>query len=150
MAKTKPTCVIRNESCKNSAVATCSAKSVSGCALGKNDCSRERETGDEEALGRWRGTRYVWRRKYGCREHITKRWPMHWRLSRANILTDVAVMTPPSEMTLSMAWEVAGSCEEPYVEDARVWPSMPSYQVKECVVRPLEFLFVVCSRQIQK
>ena len=111
----KPTCAVRNESCINSDVATCSAKGVSGCVLGGNVCSREidRETGDEEALGRWRRTRHVWRRKYGCREHITKRWPH--ALEAYNILTDVAVMTPSSEMTLSSAWEAAGVCAEPYV-----------------------------------
>ena len=55
--KTRPTCVIRNESCINSDVAACSAKGVLGCVLGQNVCSRERErarereTGDEEALG---------------------------------------------------------------------------------------------------
>ena len=35
-------------------------------------------------------------------------------------------------------------------EDAPGWPSMPSYQVRECVVRTLKFLFVVCSRQVQE
>ena len=58
----------------------------------------DRERGDDEALGWWRETRS----KTGGRSMDAaghKEMPMHWRRTGANMLADVEVVTPSSEVT---------------------------------------------------